>query len=397
MRQLINPRSYAPPLRLLAKRHISFGTRQAALRNTVDEIDARLDIAQFRRITRAAEDRLKAVVFRRQAQPGAFLRPDSIVKQPVVLPALAKWFIRDQQGQSMGLSRHFKQFKPSIVPYELVFGEGGLPGEADDSAVAFRDWLREKSPHLLKRRLSQVLARHETGDEQLDAYTDFVRFDAPLGLLDAALQYNSSLELRGHLKPVSQLYIAQASLSDLPQDLQLDVPTPQALVAPPTPQVPYTADIYDSSLWLGLEPTFTPWHRDPNHNLFCQLCGSKTVRLLPPEAGARLFKKVMSRLGSTGDNVAIRGVEMMRGAERQAWQDGIWGPDAPPFILETVVHPRDVMFIPKGWWHSVKSTGGGEGTLNASVNWWFRWRDPSTRTFNGGANTDPSASLGGGS
>jgi len=33
------------------------------------------------------------------------------------------------------------------------------------------------------------------------------------------------------------------------------------------------------------------------------------------------------------------------------------------------VSPGDALFIPKGWWHSIKSVGIG---VTASVNWWFR-------------------------
>ncbi|KAJ4287403.1 hypothetical protein N0V88_007674 [Collariella sp. IMI 366227] len=201
--------------------------------------------------------------------------------------------------------------------------------------------------------------------------TQFIRFDAPLAFLCAALEFN-----RQQSSPagrLSQLYIAQALLSDLPHELQGDVPTPLLLTAPPTQDLPYSADVYGSSVWIGLESTYTPFHRDPNPNLFCQLYGSKVIRLMPPRSGERFFRKVMTGLGEFRGSAAIRGEEMMQGAERQAWLDAVWGSDPPAGMLEVVLHPRDVLFFHKGWWHSVKSMGES-GDLNASVNWWFRWR-----------------------
>ncbi|KAK4100465.1 Clavaminate synthase-like protein [Parathielavia hyrcaniae] len=178
-----------------------------------------------------------------------------------------------------------------------------------------------------------------------------------------------------HHHHIAQLYIAQLPLSDLPTDLQQDAPTPDALAAEPTRELPYAADVYTSSLWLGLEPTFTPWHRDPNPNLFCQLVGSKTVRLMPPAPGKQLFADVSAgRLGRLNASHAIRGLEMMQSNERKAWWDAVWGPSVPEGMQEVVLRPRDVLFLPLGWWHSVRSAGGGIGSLNASVNWWFRWR-----------------------
>jgi hypothetical protein len=202
--------------------------------------------------------------------------------------------------------------------------------------------------------------------------TPFIRFDAPLALLDAAIHFNC--QTRNQSERVSQLYIAQVPLSDLPPDLQADVPTPAGLTAAPTPEIPYTADIYTSSLWLGLEPTFTPWHRDPNPNLFCQMVGCKTVRLMPPVSGKHLFAEVNSKMGRLNASHAIRGFEMMQASERKAWWDAVWGSEVPRGMLEVVLRPRDVLFLPVGWWHSVQSTGVESGSLNASVNWWFRWR-----------------------
>lgn len=68
----------------------------------------------------------------------------------------------------------------------------------------------------------------------------------------------------------------------------------------------------------------------------------------------------------------FRGAEMMEGREREVlerivWRggEGRWDEEG----WECEVGVGDGLFIPKGWWHSIK--GVGEGMIG-SVNWWFR-------------------------
>ncbi|KAJ2901585.1 hypothetical protein MKZ38_001664 [Zalerion maritima] len=195
--------------------------------------------------------------------------------------------------------------------------------------------------------------------------------------------------------PDFTIYMAQVPIDDLPKELREDLPLPfmisQAAVA----------DIYGSSVWLGSEPTYTSLHRDPNPNYFLQLCGRKYIRLLHPDFGARVYKDVQMSLGSSG-NARMRGNEMMTGPEKEALEAAMWGdwfdngntpsPSSevleidtlpPPalkqkltedVIWEAVVDPGDALFIPLGWWHSVRSSHA-DARLNGSANWWFRYHE----------------------
>ena len=159
-----------------------------------------------------------------------------------------------------------------------------------------------------------------------------------------------------------QLYLAQAYLSDLPQALQDDVPTPELVLHAGR------GDVYATSLWMGLPPTYTPLHRDPNPNLFVQLAGKKTVRLLDPETGAAVFHDVQRALNRNASS-SIRGEEMMNGEERSLLEDAIWLADqtvssVQQNLYEASLCGGDALFIPQGWWHSVKGKGNG---INASV------------------------------
>ncbi|KAL2156964.1 hypothetical protein VTH06DRAFT_1376 [Thermothelomyces fergusii] len=348
---------------LAAKRHFSASSRRGqALSQQVEEIDPRVTPAQFRRIAAAARDGGSPVVIRRRADPRAPLGPESSLDLAAELSASTKWSELDHN-----------------VPYEFIMSkEDESLFEEDESLMEFRDWIHKQQQSPVLSYSLKLWAAHEAQmrGENGRLRRDFLQFSAPLALFDAVLRYNQS-KPEGR-KPVGRLYIAQMPLTDLPPRLRADVATPELLAGPPTAEAPQVCDIYSSSLWLGLQPTFTPWHCDPNDNLFCQLVGAKTVRLAPPEAGEQLFRRVTAELGKPGASATIRDEGMMNGAERRAWREAVWGPAAPRSILETTVRARDMLLVPRGWWHSVESTGGQKGDLNASVNWWFRWRDPSS-------------------
>ncbi|KAL9094323.1 MAG: hypothetical protein Q9165_003464 [Trypethelium subeluteriae] len=158
-----------------------------------------------------------------------------------------------------------------------------------------------------------------------------------------------------------RLYLAQASLSDLPTALKKDLPTPKLV------ESAGRGDVYNSNIWIGVAPTDTPLHKDPNPNLFVQLAGRKVVRLYEPSMGMEIFRAAQMRIHGTA-SASFRGAEMMQGAEKQVLEDLVWSKDAES-PLEAHLESGDAIFIPKGWWHSIKGIGEG---LTASVNWWFR-------------------------
>ena len=188
----------------------------------------------------------------------------------------------------------------------------------------------------------------------------FQRAEAPLHIF---LQWAQSATPQTH----ERFYLAQCSITALPDALAADLHTPDIV------RKAGTGDIYDTNIWLGLPPTYTPLHRDPNPNLFVQIAGSKVVRMLPQALGDKVFAHVQSRLGRTG-SAAFRGEEMMKGEEKAMIEAALWE-DAAQLIeiddigYEACVNAGDGVFIPKGWWHSVKGVGSG---VSGSVNWWFR-------------------------
>jgi hypothetical protein len=228
--------------------------------------------------------------------------------QFLCLPAIKKWFRGDPStGDAAILDRgYLQQFSEAVLPLELT--------------------RRSSSPN---------------GDS-------FERFDAPFALfLDWVERSNS---------PSSEtLYLAQASLRDLPEILRADLPSPDLI------SESGKGDVYDANIWMGLPPTYTPLHRDPNPNLFVQLAGTKLVRMFPPRIGLEIFKEVQKRLGSHGSS-AFRGYEMMQGPEKSLLEQEVWnrirsGPEDQISGYEVQLNAGDGLFIPTGWWHSIKGIG----------------------------------------
>ena len=242
----------------------------------------------------------------------------------VALPSVQKWFRTSQDGAGRVTLNHIyiSKFGDTIVPLEFT-------------------------------RISAACAANHDEDS-------FQRADVPFSVfMEWARLANSETSER--------LYLAQASWANLPEALKLDLPTPEIVAKSGT------GDIYDTNIWMGIPPTYTPLHRDPNPNLFVQLAGDKIVRILPPEMGNQVFAQVQSALGRSG-STAFRGEDMMKGEEKRLLEDRVWNDtsgmhEAGGDGYEARVGRGDGLFIPKGWWHSVKGIGEG---ITASVNWWFR-------------------------
>lgn len=288
------------------------------------------------------------------------------------MPAIEKWFQPVADGHQPRItdmvSSYLQGFNMAHVPYELMYPQ--RREGVGDAVSLFMNFLGSNSGDTPRANLERALAGHllpmmedaAPQDTSGSAHQQrLLRFEAPLAMLIAALRYNAQTEEPFRLR---QLYIAQSSLDDLPPELSQDLPAPRLV------SEAGKGDIYASSVWLGLEPTYTPLHRDPNPNLFVQLRGSKAVRLLPPQDGDAVFRHVQTQLGRWGGNSRIRGAEMMEGPERELLHDAIWREPTGP-LQEAELGPGDALFIPKGWWHSVRSRSD-DGRLNGSVNWWFR-------------------------
>ncbi|KAI9767223.1 MAG: hypothetical protein M1840_005823 [Geoglossum simile] len=262
---------------------------------------------------------------------------------------------------------------PSVEHFQQHFFHPSLPvifprGQFADLPV-LKHWFQPKDDTLLRSSAFTLDRTHLLGPEEImipleltSGKDKFQRFQAPLSMFVEWVWRASTSDV------TDRLYLAQAKISDLPQRLKDDFPAPAYVTRAGK------GDIYDTNLWIGLAPTYTPLHRDPNPNIFVQLAGTKIVRLFEPDVGVDIFKRVQREVG-TNASAVFRGDEMMVGQERELLEDQVWGDRAGNNTTSGVLGHEaqldrgDGLFIPSGWWHSIKGVGEG---ITGSVNWWFR-------------------------
>lgn len=250
------------------------------------------------------------------------------------------------------------------TPASSLWFSFSISDAGDSSATLNVSYLRQYGHNMVPLELTTFAPA--TTDPLLSTpiVKKFERFEAPLtAFLEHSAKYSGTSR-----DFVTQLYLAQCPIAALHPEMQSDVPTPELVVKSGK------GDVYDSNIWIGTAPTYTPLHKDPNPNLFVQLAGTKIVRVCPPAIGAEVFRDIRRQLGTNDSSATMRGEEMMFGEERALLEAMVWSDEGASatvskVMLETTLNAGDGLFIPKGWWHSVKGVGHG---MTGSVNWWFR-------------------------
>lgn len=188
------------------------------------------------------------------------------------------------------------------------------------------------TPQTLRDQFSHLPVRARVGDYINTAF-------AP----DRAMQDMSMLE---YLDLVSQ------GAEDLPPYLgNLELRALNSLCHWPT----YFSKMGPPRFWIGPAGTVTPLHCDYDDNIFAQVWGSKRIFLSPPHHDEFLYPKEANAIlfGSPFD------------------------PEAPDFdrfplarqatMIECVVNPGDMLYVPAGWYHYVRAL-----TFSLSSNRWAR-------------------------
>ena len=73
-------------------------------------------------------------------------------------------------------------------------------------------------------------------------------------------------------------------------------------------------------------------------------------------------------------NISTEKLRVGEGTMRNTAEVDVWSEEIGEGI-EGVVAPGDGIIIPRGWWHSVRST---EDEVTMSVNWWLKLKDNNT-------------------
>lgn len=212
-------------------------------------------------------------------------------------------------------------------------------------------------------------------------------------------------------------YLAQHDLFAQIPSLRSDIAIPDHCYATPLPSpTPCTANATPPlppghpsfpllNAWFGPAGTISPLHTDPYHNILAQVVGRKYVRLYPPAAREGVYPRGVGADGvDMGNTSEVDVGEAMAVLEGWEWGVGREEGDSSPssgvgeemakaeawaraqdlemrrfdFVerfprfegvegcVEAVLGPGECLYVPKGWWHYIRSL---EPSFSVSY-WW---------------------------
>ena len=138
-----------------------------------------------------------------------------------------------------------------------------------------------------------------------------------------------------------RVYLAQYNIFSLIPRLAYDV-------SPLPDHICMMGDVLSRNIFFGPIGTVSPLHTDPHDNLLCQVFGTKYVRLHDPLDSQFLYP--------TGGRLTGNSTDLPD--DLTVWDDET----SHTFPLyhqarqyETILRGGDCLYIPRGWWHFVKS------------------------------------------
>jgi len=222
------------------------------------------------------------------------------------------------------LLRRFAEHWPVV---SSTHGSGLIP------ALAMQ-WLAAELRHAALASSMALTMEAELGPSYLDAE----RVPVSVPRLAASLAASSD----------GLPYLAQADLFEACPSL-----APRLLPSDP----PWRTPPYRTVAWLGGR-TVTPLHRDPYAGLLVQCIGRKECALLPANESVYPFPRHTLQPNTSQVDPFCPDLGAF--------------PDFPAEAVETVVLDEgDALFIPRRWWHSVRTTPDTAASFSLSF-WWPR-------------------------
>lgn len=96
--------------------------------------------------------------------------------------------------------------------------------------------------------------------------------------------------------------------------------------------------------WIGPAGTVTGFHIDWGDNLLAQVCGRKEVQLVSPDQSPFMYVSKKFDQGTTISQVDADNLDLE--------QFPLFAKVTP---AKVTLHPGQMLFIPRGWWHHVRS------------------------------------------
>jgi hypothetical protein len=105
--------------------------------------------------------------------------------------------------------------------------------------------------------------------------------------------------------------------------------------------------------WFGPAGTVTPFHHDLTNNFMIQVAGRKRVRLIAPCDTPKVYNQRHCFTPVDGRAIDLQRFPLMDGVP----------------VIECVLEPGEILFLPVGWWHFVEAL---DVTITVSTTQ-FRW------------------------
>ena len=132
----------------------------------------------------------------------------------------------------------------------------------------------------------------------------------------------------------------------LPEALRADAPPPAYLRG---------VRVQNAKLWIGPVGMVSGMHRDLADNLHAQVSGRKRFTLVAPQQSACVYPNSFFDSVPNGCRIDVEHPDYARFPRLR---------DAEMLVAE--LDPGDVVYIPRGWWHHVRTLD-----LSISVNFWW--------------------------
>jgi hypothetical protein len=172
-------------------------------------------------------------------------------------------------------------------------------------------------------------------------------------------------------------YLAQHNLFSQIPSLRNDIAIPDYCYStppPPPPNVKETELLDEPTInaWYGPRGTVSPLHTDPYANCLAQVVGRKYVRLYEPRAEVYprgRDQRTGVEMGNTS-RVDVEGGWKEKKEGEEGAEEGLTKEEWEKFrevkYLETVLEEGEILYIPAGWWHYIRSL---EASFSVSF-WW---------------------------
>ncbi len=206
-------------------------------------------------------------------------------------------------------------------------------------------------PALKKWSLDYFEKKYSDKQVRLDYYI----FDEEQQWDSCELMLPEALELiRSNKDTTKKYHLMQKSIPEEFSELLSEVTLPEYA---------HKSNQHITNLWIGEAGTISPAHYDFSDNFLTQIVGRKRVRLFAPTETQYIYPHTLDdKLLETASAVHISKVQDTDhlDTKRHPNIDRVC-------CYEGILNPGDILYMPSGWWHEIKSLD-----VAISVNFWWK-------------------------